>query len=137
MNTKFIPFNEKCRRTTAFIAMCAVIALLTCFASETPAAVTAAITFAGDIAVLAMFSLYFAMTAGAFAGEYPERRAAIFCAADCAALVLKIAFAAFCAFGAESGGVFIHAAALIADSIFSRVLMRRSAEHSHLTNNSN
>ena len=124
MNTKPIPFTENCRRTTVFIALCAVIALLTCFASETHiAAVRAAITFAGDIAVLAMFSLYFAMTADAFASEYPDRRPVIFCAADCAALVLKITFAAFCAYGAESGGVIIHAAALIADSIFSRVLI--------------
>lgn len=119
MDTQKIPFNDKCKKTTAYIALCAVIALLACFAAETStAAIHASVTFVGDLAVLAMFTLYFAMTANAYAAAYPENRPVIFCAADCAALVLKIAFAALCA---KSGGVMIHAAALIINVIFSRV----------------
>ena len=119
MNIQRIPFNDKCKNTAANIVICALIALLTCFVPETPfLAVNLAVTFAGELAALAMFTLYFAMTADAFSRAYPERRARIFCIADCAALVLKIAFAALCTLAGE---ILIHAAALIADAVISRV----------------
>ena len=114
-----IPFNDKCKNTAANIVICALTALLTCFVPETPfLAVNLAVTFAGEHAALAMFTLYFAMTEDAFSEAYPERRTRIFCAADCIALVLKIVFASLCAL---TGDIFIHAAALIADTVISRI----------------
>lgn len=126
---KEIPFTDKCKNTAANIIICALIALLSCFAAITPyRALNLAITFAGEIAALAMFTLYFAMTADAFSEVYPERRAKIFCIADCIALVLKIVFAALCSL---TGDIAIHAAALIADTVVShfytaKLLQRRT-----------
>lgn len=117
MDIKRIPFNDKCKNTAANIIICALTALLSCFAAITPyRAVNLAITFAGELAVLEMFTLYFAMTADAFSEAYPERRVKIFCIADCTALVLKIVFAALCSL---SGDIAIHVAALIADTVIS------------------
>lgn len=114
-----IPFNDKCKNTAANIIICALIALLSCFTSATPfRAVNLIVTFAGEVAALAMFTLYFAMTADAFSGAYPERRTKIFCIADCAALVLKIVFVTLCSL---SGDIAVHAVALIADTVISRV----------------
>ena len=116
---KEIPFTDKCKNTAANIIICALIALLSCFAAITPyRAVNLTVTFVGEVAALAMFTLYFAMTADAFSKTYPERRARIFCTADCIALVLKIVFASLCAL---SGDIAVHAAALIADTVISRV----------------
>ena len=121
-----IPFNENCKNTAANIIICALTALLSCFASETPyRAVNLTVTFVGEVAALAMFTLYFAMTADAFSEVYPERRAKIFCIADCAALVLKIVFAAFCSL---SGDIAVHAAALVADTVISRVYMAKQLQ---------
>ena len=119
MNIQRIPFTEKCKATAFHITLCAAIALLSCFAAETPIpAVNAVVTLAGDLAVLTMFTLYFAMTANAFSEAYPEHRPNIFCTADCAAFVLKIVFAALCSL---SGGILIHAAALAADAVVSKM----------------
>lgn len=116
---KEILFTDKCKNTAANIVICALTALLSCFVSETPfREVNLAVTFAGEVAVLAMFTLYFAMTADAYSSAYPEKRTQIFCIADCAALILKIVFAALCMM---SGDLAIHAAALIADAVISRV----------------
>ena len=116
---KEIPFTDKCKNTAANIVICALAALLMCFVGETPyRAVNLAAAFAGELAALAMFTLYFAMTADAFSEVYPERRTMIFCTADCTALVLKIVFAALCSL---TGDIAIHAAALIADTVISRV----------------
>ncbi len=105
--------------TTIKIALCATTALLMCFLGEFPnAAVGAAATFAGDIAVMTMFTLYFAMIKNELSENYPESRAKIRCAAESVELTLKIAFTALCAL---SGSVMIHAAALIANVIFSKV----------------
>lgn len=119
MNTQKIPFTAKCKNTAAHIIFCALTALLSCFAAETPLyAINATVALVGDLAVLMMFTLYFAMTANAFSDADPEHRTKIFCIADCAALVLKIVFAALCSL---SGDFTIHATALIADTVFSRV----------------
>ena len=128
---KRIPFNDKCKNTAANIIICALTALLSCFAAITPyRAVNLVVTFAGEVAALAMFTLYFAMTADAFSDAYPERRARIFCIADCAALVLKIVFVTLCAL---SGDIAVHAAALIADTVISRIytatLLKRKYDH--------
>ena len=123
---KEIPFDGKCKDTAANIIICALIALLSCLAETPFGAVNAVIAFAGELAVLMMFTLYFAMTAEAFSKAYPERRARIFCIADCAALVLKITFAALCTL---AGDVLIHAAALIADAVISRVYNAKLAQH--------
>lgn len=114
-----IPFNDKCKNTAASIVICALTALLSCFVGETPyRAVNLAAAFGGELAALSMFTLYFAMTADAFSGVYPERRGKIFCISDCAALALKIVFTALCSL---TGDIAIHAAALIADVIISRL----------------
>ena len=121
-----IPFNENCKNTAANIIICALTALLSCFASDTPyRAVNLTVTFAGEVAALAMFTLYFAMTADAFSEVYPERRAKIFCTADCIALALKIVFASLCAL---TGDIAVHAAALIADTVISRVYTAKTAQ---------
>ena len=126
---KEIPFTDKCKNTAANIIICALTALLSCFAAITPyRAVNLIITFAGEVAALAMFTLYFAMTADAFSEAYPERRARIFCIADCAALVLKIVFASLCAL---TGDLSIPAAALIADTVFSRIYIAKTAQIKH------
>ena len=123
---KRIPFNDKCKNTAANIIICALTALLSCFAAITPyRAINLAVTFAGEVAALAMFTLYFAMTADAFSEAYPERRTRIFCIADCTALVLKIVFASLCAL---TGDIAIHAAALIADTVFSRIYIAKTAQ---------
>lgn len=114
-----IPFNENCKNTAANIIICALIALLSCFAAITPyRTVNLIIAFAGELAVLAMFTLYFAMTADAFSEVYPKRRTKIFCTADCIALALKIVFATLCSL---TGDIAVHAAALIADTVISRI----------------
>lgn len=128
---KEIPFNDKCRNTAANIIICALTALLSCFAAITPyRAVNIAISFAGEVAALAMFTLYFAMAADAFSEAYPEQRTKIFCTADCASQVLKIVFAVLCSL---SGDIAVHAAALIADTVISRVytakLLKRKTDH--------
>ena len=116
---KEIPFTDKFKNTAANIVICALTALLSCFTAITPyRAVNLIISFAGEVAALAMFTLYFAITADAFSEVYPERRARIFCAADCIALALKIVFAALCSL---TGDIAVHAAALIADTVISRV----------------
>ena len=126
---KEIPFTNKCKNTTANIIICALTALLMCFVGETPyRAVNLAAAFAGELAALAMFTLYFAMTADAFSRAYPERRAGIFCVADCIALVLKIVFVSLCAL---TGDFFIHAAALIADTVISRVYTAKLLKQKH------
>ena len=130
---KEIPFTDKCKNTAANIVICALTALLSCFAAITPyRAVNLTAAFAGEVAALAMFTLYFAMTADAFSEAYPERRARIFCIADCAALVLKIVFASLCAL---TGDLSIHAVALIADTVISRVytvkLLQRKTNHAN------
>lgn len=90
---------------TAFFA---AIALTVCLAEPSAAAV-----FISDLAVLAMISLC-EKSAVRFAGG-----AKAVCVKDCAAFAAKIAFVTLCAL---SGGVIIHAAALIinytADNIF-------------------
>lgn len=113
--------NERFKKTAVYIVLCGAIAVLSCFAAEAqPHAVRAVITFIGDLAVMSMFSLYFPLAASSLAGARPESRRAVFCAADCVSLAAKIAFAALCAI---SGGVMIHAAALIIDSVFSRIIV--------------
>ena len=70
---KRIPFNDKCKNTAANIIICALTALLSCFAAITPyRAVNLIIAFAGEVAALAMFTLYFAMTADAFRTRTPS-----------------------------------------------------------------
>lgn len=116
--------NERFKKTAVYIVLCSAIAVLSCFAAESqPKVVRVVITFIGDAAALSMFSLYFPLAANSLAAcsrdkSRPESRRALFCAADCISLAAKIAFAALCAI---SGGVMIHAAALIIDSIFSRI----------------
>lgn len=114
---KEIRFNEKCARDTSYIALCAAAALLSCLWGELGAFAWAA-EFVGDIAVMAMFTLYFAMTARAFSEAYPEHRSKIRRVSDCAALLLNTAFTALCAI---NGGIVLHAAALGADIVFSRI----------------
>lgn len=126
MKIQTIPFNDKCKSTAAYIILCALIALLSCFAAETPfVAVRTAVTFAGDLAVLTMFTLYFVMTASALSEADRERRSKIFCTADCCALVLKIVFTALCSL---SGDLTAHITALIADTVFSRVYVMKRAQ---------
>ena len=116
---KRVPFNDKCKNTAANIIICALTALLSCFAAITPyRAVNLIVTFAGEVAALAMFTLYFAMTANEFSDAYPERRARIFCIADCIALALKIVFISLCSL---TGDIAVHTAALIADTVISRI----------------
>lgn len=127
MKSNTIPFTDKCKSAAAYIILCALIALLSCFAAETPlTAVHAAVTLAGDLAALTMFTLYFSMTAKAFSEAAPERRSKIFCTADCAALVLKIMFAALCSL---SGDIVAHVTALIADTLFSRVYFMKLVQN--------
>lgn len=115
--------NEQLKKSAAYIVLCGVIAALSCPAAEMCGGIFSdVITFVGDLAVLSMFSLYFPMAASRLCESRPEsikKRRAIFCAADCVSLALKITFAALCAL---SGGVILHAAALIVDCVFSRVL---------------
>lgn len=120
---KELEMNEQLKKAAAYILLCGVIAVLSCPAAEVCVGILrGVITFIGDLAVLSMFSLYFPPAASELSESRPERikkRRAIFCAADCVSLALKITFAALCAI---SGGVIIHAAALIVDCVFSRVL---------------
>ena len=134
MNTPRITFNDNCKNTAANIVICALAALLMCFVGETPyRAVNLAAAFAGEVAALAMFTLYFAMTADAFSEAYPERRARIFCIADCTALALKIVFISLCAL---TGDIAIHAAALIADTVISRVYTVKLLQRKKTSQNS-
>lgn len=112
--------NEQFKKNAANIVLCGVIAALSCPAAEVCEGVfRGVITFIGDLAVLSMFSLYFPQAAGLLSETRPERRRAIFCAADCVSLTLKITFTALCAI---SGDVLLHAAAPVVDCVFSRVL---------------
>lgn len=125
-NTKELKMNERFKKTAVYIVLCGAIAILSCFAAEVCEGIFRnVITFIGDLAVLSMFSLYFPTAAGSLSENRPESRCAIFCAADCVSLAAKIAFAALCAI---SGGVMIHAAALIVDSVFSRIYFLRYFE---------
>lgn len=117
-----IPFTEKCKNTAANTVICALFSLLTCFVITPYRAVNLAAAFAGEVAALAMFTLYFAMTADAFSEAYPERRVKIFCTADGVALVLKIVFAALCSL---TGDIAVHAAALITDTVISRIYIAK------------
>ena len=107
--------NERFKKTSVYIILCAVIAVLSCPAA---AVLGNGCVFIGDLAVLSMFSLYFPLAALELSETRPLYRAKIFCAADCLSLVIKTAFCALCAI---SGGVMIHAAALIVDCVFSRI----------------
>lgn len=120
MKTDNVSLTQKRADTVLYIALCATIALLTCFTAGLPVT-----EFIGSLAVLAMFTLYFTMAAGTFAEQHPEKRAVIFCAADSVSLALKIAFTALCAI---NGGVMIHAAALTVDMIFSRFCALRAVK---------
>lgn len=111
--------NERFKKTAVYIVLCGATAVLSCFAAEAlPSAARAVITFFGDVSAMLMFSLYFPLAADLLSKARPESRRAVFCAADCASLSLKAAFVGLCAI---SGGVMIHAAALIVDSVFSRI----------------
>lgn len=112
--------NEQIKKTAAYIVLCGVIAALSCPAAEVCSGFSrGVITFIGDLAVLSMFSLCFPLTAGFLSETRPESRRAVFCAADAVSLALKITFAALCAL---SGGVMLHAAALLVECVFSRIL---------------
>ena len=126
MEVQTTRFNEQREQTTIKIALCGTTALLMCFLSEFPNAAVAVITaFIGDTAVMTMFTLYFAMSAKELAGFRPESRAKIEFAAESIELALKIAFAALCSL---SGGVMIHAAALIVNVVFTKVYVLKAAD---------
>lgn len=93
--------RDRCVYTAFFGA----IALAACLAPPEP--LTALIS---DLAVLSMMTLYFS----AVRGSLPRR---FLPAAELAEFALKVTFAALCA---QSGGVLIHAAALITDRFFER-----------------
>lgn len=111
--------NERFKKTAVYIVLCGAIAVLSCFAAQAQPLGRGVIIFIGELAVMAMFSLYFPLAASSLSEARPDSRRALFCAADCVSLSLKIAFAALCAI---SGGVMLHAAALIVDCVFSRIL---------------
>lgn len=102
------------KKTAAHIAICGVIAALSCLTAETQGGVfRLVITFIGDLAVLSMFSVLARTLSRRFATDH-----AVNCAVDCVSLSLKIAFSSLCAL---SGGVMLHAAALIVDCVISRI----------------
>lgn len=116
--------NERLKKISVYIVLCAVIAVLSCPAAEAfSGMIRGGITFIGDLAVLSMFSLYFPLAASLLSETRRGSRAAIFCAADCVSLVIKTAFCALCAI---SGGMMTHAAALMIDCIFSRIYLLSS-----------
>ncbi len=97
------------KKTAAHIAVCGVIAALSCLAAELQGGIfRAVIKFIGDLSVLSMFTAAFAAARNFFRS----------CALDCVEISLKIAFSALCAL---NGGVMLHAAALIVDCILSRI----------------
>lgn len=97
------------KKTAAHIAVCGVIAGLSCFASAgTDGIFRVIIVFIGDLSVLSMFTAAFAAARDFFRP----------CASDCVEISLKIAFSALCAL---NGGVMLHAAALIVDCVLSRI----------------
>lgn len=107
--------NEQFKKTAAIVALCGVIAFLSCLASDACGGILrAVITFIGDLAVLSLFS---AMTR-TLSRMFTKNRRAALCALDCVSLALKIAFSSLCAL---SGGVLLHAAALMVDCVFSRI----------------
>ena len=110
-----IAFTKKCGETALYIILCGMIALLSCFIARSIVA-----EFIGSLFVFIMFTLYFTMTAREFSAQNPEKRGVIFCVCDGIVLVLKITFVALCA---QNGGVMIHAAAFIADIVFSKICM--------------
>ena len=118
------------KKTAAHIAVCGVIAAFSCLAAETQGGVfRLVITFIGDLAVLSMFSVLARTLSRIFTKNLTAS-----CASDCVFLSLKIAFSSLCAL---SGGVMLHAAALIVDCVFARILFfwrsRESAStHSNL-----
>lgn len=120
--------NELFKKNASYILLCGVVAVLSCPAAEVCEGIFRdIITFIGDLAVLSMFSLYFPAAASRLSESRPEsikKRRAIFCAADCVSLALKIAFSALCAI---SGGVMIHSAALLVECVFFRILSFKEA----------
>lgn len=87
------------RQITVYMTFCAAIALTACLAPPHP--LTALIS---DLAVLTMITLWFSALESTRLTELAE-------------FSLKIVFIALCA---KSGGVLIHAAALITDHILER-----------------
>lgn len=107
------------KKTAAHIAICGVIAGLSCLGAEAlGGAFRIIITFIGDLAVLSLFSVM-ALTLSRTFTTKRVAHCALDCALDCVCLSLKIAFSSLCAL---SGGVLLHAAALIVDCVLSRVL---------------
>lgn len=104
------------KKAAAHIAVGGVIAALSCLAADHQSGIfRLVITFIGDLAVLSMFSVL----TRTLSRRFTTNHAAI-CAVDCISLSLKIAFSSLCAL---SGGVMLHAAALIVDCVLSRVLL--------------
>lgn len=101
-------------KTAAHVLICGVIAGLSCLAAEAAGGVfRIIITFIGDLAVLSLFSVMERTLSLKFTDNHEAN-----CALDCVCLSLKIAFSSLCAL---SGGVLLHAAALIADCVVSRI----------------
>lgn len=124
MEVQTTRFNEQREGTTIKIALCGTTALLMCFLGEFPnAAVAVAATLIGDMAVMTMFTLYFAMSAKELASVRPESRKKVDFAAESIDLALKIAFAALCSL---TGSVIIHAVALIVSVILSKIYVLKS-----------
>lgn len=97
------------KKTAAHIAVCGVIAALSCLAAEFQGGIfRAVIVFIGDLAVLSMLTAAFSLARDSLKPRVWE----------CVVISLKIAFSALCAL---SGGVILHAAALIVDCVISRI----------------
>lgn len=97
------------KKTAAHIAVGGVIAALSCLAAEFQGGIfRLVITFIGDLSVLSMFTAVFAAARGFLSPRV----------LGCVEISVKIVFSALCAL---SGGVMLHAAALIVDCVISRI----------------
>lgn len=117
-----LEFNDRCKRLTAVIGIFAALLTVTaliCRLCELPIALRQLLALIGSLSACGMITVYAAMTAGELAKRLRGKAEPVFCAADTAALALKLLFLlATC-----GSGLPIACAALIIDAALSRVYL--------------
>ncbi len=117
-----LEFDSRCKRLTVLIGAFAVVLTITviiCRAAEPPIALRQLLALIGSLSACGMLTVYAAMAGGTLAKQLPDKAGNIYCAADSAALTLKLFFLlATCGVGLP-----VACAALIIDAVVSRIYL--------------
>lgn len=117
-----LEFDSRCKKLTSLIGAFAIVLTFTaviCRTAEPPIALRQLLALTGSLSACGMITCYAAMAAGAFGKVLPDKTETIFCAADSAALALKLFFLlATC-----GSGLPVACAALIIDAAVSRIYL--------------